>query len=195
VFGPSAFPVCWHPPPSDVWGSHHPDLTWPRSAGAARCHNHDLEARAHTDTHAAPVAAPAALRLLLTAQTARAARQELQRLESSVAKSERLAANVLQDLRSMRSNSRATELRSEVGGGAGMHLFAGAVSICCCGRSQYAAVLPQSCAARWVGVMIRHASLPWVSVVSSMLPCCSTHLHECLAVAQQLYATFGACHS
>lgn len=44
----------------------------------------------------------------------KAARQELQRLESSVAKSERLAANVLQDLRSMRSNSRATELRSEV---------------------------------------------------------------------------------
>lgn len=32
-----------------------------------------------------------------------------------MAKSERLAANVLQDLRSMRSNSRATELRSEVG--------------------------------------------------------------------------------
>jgi hypothetical protein len=44
----------------------------------------------------------------------RAARQELQRLESSVAKSERVAMNVLQDLRSMRSNSRATELRSEV---------------------------------------------------------------------------------
>jgi hypothetical protein len=34
-----------------------------------------------------------------------------------VAKSERLAHNVLTDLRSMRSNSRATELRSEVRGG------------------------------------------------------------------------------
>jgi hypothetical protein len=45
----------------------------------------------------------------------RAARQELQRLEGSVAKSERLASNVLQDLRSMRQNTRATELRSEVG--------------------------------------------------------------------------------
>lgn len=45
----------------------------------------------------------------------RAARQELQRLESSVSKSERLAGAVLADLRSMRQNPRATELRSEVG--------------------------------------------------------------------------------
>ena len=69
------------------------------------------------------------LLLLFEITICRAARQELQRLESSVAKSERLAQNVLQDLRSMRSNSRATELRSEVrllfldcgggGGGAG----------------------------------------------------------------------------
>jgi hypothetical protein len=45
----------------------------------------------------------------------RAARQELQRLEGSVGKTERLAAGVLQDLRAMRQNTRATELRSEVG--------------------------------------------------------------------------------
>lgn len=47
----------------------------------------------------------------------RAARQELQRLESAVGKSERLAGAVLADLRSMRQNPRATELRSEVGQG------------------------------------------------------------------------------
>jgi hypothetical protein len=45
----------------------------------------------------------------------RASRQELQRLESAVSKSERMAGAVLSDLRSMRQNPRATELRSEVG--------------------------------------------------------------------------------
>jgi glucose-6-phosphate-specific signal transduction histidine kinase len=48
------------------------------------------------------------------AAAVRAARQELQRLEASVGKSERLAQNVLADLRSIRQ-ARATELRSEVG--------------------------------------------------------------------------------
>lgn len=43
----------------------------------------------------------------------KAARQELQRLESAVGKSERLAGGVLSDLRAMRQNARATELRSE----------------------------------------------------------------------------------
>eukprot|EP00775_Hariotina_reticulata_P013596 gene13596-13721_t len=45
-------------------------------------------------------------------QKLKAARQELQRLEASVGKSERLAQNVLADLRSLRQ-ARATELRSE----------------------------------------------------------------------------------
>ncbi|KAF6248626.1 hypothetical protein COO60DRAFT_1058078 [Scenedesmus sp. NREL 46B-D3] len=43
----------------------------------------------------------------------RAARQELQRLESAVGRSERMAGAVLSDLRAMRQNPRATELRSE----------------------------------------------------------------------------------
>jgi hypothetical protein len=55
------------------------------------------------------------LLLLLLFGLRRAARQELQRLESAVGKSERMAGAVLSDLRSMRQNPRATELRSEVG--------------------------------------------------------------------------------
>ncbi|KAF6253138.1 hypothetical protein COO60DRAFT_464867 [Scenedesmus sp. NREL 46B-D3] len=43
----------------------------------------------------------------------KAARQELQRLESAVGRSERMAGAVLSDLRAMRQNPRATELRSE----------------------------------------------------------------------------------
>ncbi|KAF8071367.1 Eukaryotic translation initiation factor 2 subunit beta [Scenedesmus sp. PABB004] len=46
-------------------------------------------------------------------QKLKAARQELQRLESSVAKSQRLTNAVLDDLRSMRASARVTELRSE----------------------------------------------------------------------------------
>eukprot|EP00878_Enallax_costatus_P008810 GHUV01009210.1.p1 GENE.GHUV01009210.1~~GHUV01009210.1.p1 ORF type:complete len:234 (+),score=52.20 GHUV01009210.1:186-887(+) len=49
-------------------------------------------------------------------QKLKATRQELQRLESSVGKSERVAHNVITDLRAMRQNTRATELRSEVCG-------------------------------------------------------------------------------
>ncbi len=47
---------------------------------------------------------------------ARAARAELQRLASSVSRSERQAAAVLEDLRAFRSAANATELRAEVRG-------------------------------------------------------------------------------
>jgi hypothetical protein len=45
----------------------------------------------------------------------RAARQELQRLEGAVVKTQRVAENVITDLRSVRNMPRATELRAEVG--------------------------------------------------------------------------------
>lgn len=45
--------------------------------------------------------------------TCRAARQELQRLESSVARSLRATSNIVGDLRPLRSHPRATELRAE----------------------------------------------------------------------------------